>query len=107
VAEMGRDEEEWRRAMEFTPERYLEGGNGEGVDMNGTRGVRMMPFGVGRRICAGLSIAMLHLEYFVANMVKEFEWTEAPGHEGSFEEKREFTTVMKTPLRPLLVPRRF
>jgi cytochrome P450 family 89 subfamily A len=98
VAEMGRDEEEWRRAMEFTPERFL-----EGFDMNGTRGIRMMPFGVGRRICAGFSIAMLHLEYFVANMVKEFKWREAPGQEVSFEEKREFTTVMKTPLRPLLV----
>jgi cytochrome P450 family 89 subfamily A len=105
VAEMGRDEKEWTRAMEFSPERFLEGGDGEGVDMNGTRGIRMMPFGVGRRICAGLSIAMLHLEFFVANMVKEFKWTEAPGHEVRFEEKREFTTVMKTPLRPHLVPR--
>jgi cytochrome P450 family 89 subfamily A len=98
VAEMGRDEE-WKRAMEFTPERFL-----EGVDMNGSKKIRMMPFGVSRRICAGLSIAMLYLEYFVANMVKELEWTQAPGHEVSFEEKREFTTVMK-PLRPRLVAR--
>uniref|UniRef100_A0A0A9BE46 Uncharacterized protein n=1 Tax=Arundo donax TaxID=35708 RepID=A0A0A9BE46_ARUDO len=74
--------------------------------MTGTKGIRMMPFGVGRRICAGLSIAMLHLEYFVANMVREFEWKEAPGYEVSFEEKLEFTTVMKEPLRPRLVPRR-
>ncbi|OEL13903.1 Cytochrome P450 89A2 [Dichanthelium oligosanthes] len=106
VAEMGRDEREWERPMEFAPERFLEGGDGVGVDMTGTKGIRMMPFGVGRRICAGLSIAMLHLEYFVANMVSEFEWQEAPGHEVEFEEKREFTTVMKKPLRPRLVPRR-
>ncbi|KAF8664567.1 hypothetical protein HU200_054749 [Digitaria exilis] len=106
VAEMGRDATEWERPMEFVPERFLEGGDGAGVDMTGTRGIRMMPFGVGRRICAGLSIAMLHLEYFVANMVREFEWKEAPGHEVEFEEKREFTTVMKKPLRPRLVPRR-
>nr|TKW35471.1 hypothetical protein SEVIR_2G374700v2 [Setaria viridis] len=106
VAEMGRDGSEWERPMEFAPERFMEGGDGAGVDMTGTKGIRMMPFGVGRRICAGLSIAMLHLEYFVANMVREFEWKEAPGHEVEFEEKREFTTVMKKPLRPLLVPRR-
>ncbi|XP_062189985.1 cytochrome P450 89A2-like [Phragmites australis] len=106
VAEMGRDEREWEKPMEFSPERFLEGGDGAGVDMTGTKGIRMMPFGVGRRICAGLSIAMLHLEYFVANMVREFEWTEAPGEEVVFEEKREFTTVMKKPLRPRLVPRR-
>jgi cytochrome P450 len=106
VAEMGRDGSEWERPMEFAPERFMEGGDGAGVDMTGTKGIRMMPFGVGRRICAGLSIAMLHLEYFVANMVKEFEWKEAPGHEVEFQEKREFTTIMKKPLRPLLVPRR-
>jgi cytochrome P450 len=105
VAEMGRDEEEWERPMEFVPERFLQGGDGVGVDMTGTKGIRMMPFGVGRRICAGLSIAMLHLEYFVANMVKEFEWKEVPGDEVDFAEKREFTTVMKKPLRPRLVPR--
>jgi cytochrome P450 family 89 subfamily A len=37
--------------------------------------------------------------------VREFEWKEAPGHEVEFDEKREFTTVMKKPLRPRLVPR--
>jgi cytochrome P450 len=66
----------------------------------------MMPFGVGRRICAGLGIAMLHLEYFVANMVREFEWQEVAGEEVDFAEKPEFTVVMKKPLRPRLVPRR-
>jgi hypothetical protein len=47
VAEMGWDEQEWERPMEFTPERFLEDGDSAGVDMTGTRGIRMMPFGVG------------------------------------------------------------
>ncbi|CAN6298804.1 unnamed protein product [Urochloa humidicola] len=106
VAEMGRDEREWKDPMEFSPERFLPGGDGEGVDVTGTKEIRMMPFGVGRRICAGLGIAMLHLEYFVANMVREFEWHEVPGEEVDFAEKNEFTVVMKKPLRPRLVPRR-
>ena len=106
VAEMGRDEGTWKKAMDFVPERFLEDGNKLAkVDMYGTKGIKMMPFGVGRRICAGLSIAMLHLEYFVANMVKEFEWKEVAGKEVDFTEKREFTTVMANPLRPRLVPR--
>ncbi|OEL17381.1 Cytochrome P450 89A2 [Dichanthelium oligosanthes] len=105
VAEMSRDEKEWKNPMEFSPERFLTGGDGEGVDVTGTKGIRMMPFGVGRRICAGLGIAMLHLEYFVANMVREFEWHEVPGDEVDFAEKNEFTVVMKKPLRPRLVPR--
>jgi cytochrome P450 len=41
----------------------------------------MMPFGAGRRICPGLNVATLHLEYFVANMVRAFEWHAADGEE--------------------------
>ncbi|CAM0907264.1 unnamed protein product [Alopecurus aequalis] len=106
VAEMGRDEREWEKPLEFSPERFLPGGAGEGVDVTGNREIKMMPFGVGRRICAGLGVAMLHLEYFVANMVREFEWQEVAGDEVDFAEKPEFTVVMKKPLRPRLVPRR-
>ncbi|KAL6905191.1 hypothetical protein ACP4OV_002792 [Aristida adscensionis] len=106
VAEMGWDEREWERPMEFVPERFLPGGGGEGVDVTGSREIKMMPFGAGRRICAGLGIAMLHLEYFVANLVREFEWQEVAGDEVDFAEKNEFTTVMKKPLRARLVPRR-
>jgi cytochrome P450 len=106
VAEIGRDEREWENPMQFMPERFLDGGHGAGVDMHGTKGIKMMPFGVGRRICAGLNIAMLHLEYFVGSMVMEFEWKEVEGLEVEFAEKREFTTVMAKPLRPRLVPRR-
>ncbi|GJM91217.1 hypothetical protein PR202_ga07573 [Eleusine coracana subsp. coracana] len=106
VAEMGWDAREWDRPMEFVPERFLPGGEGDGVDVTGSREIRMMPFGAGRRICAGLGVAMLHLEYFVANLVREFEWKEVPGHEVDLTETQEFTTVMKKPLRPILVPRR-
>ncbi|XP_062200772.1 cytochrome P450 89A2-like [Phragmites australis] len=105
VAEMGRDEREWERPMEFVPERFLAGGDGDGVDVTGSREIKMMPFGVGRRICAGLGIAILHLEYFVANLVREFEWKVVPGDEVDLAEKREFTTVMKKPLRAQLVRR--
>ncbi|CAL5064895.1 unnamed protein product [Urochloa decumbens] len=105
VAEMSLDEREWENPTEFSPERFLPGGDGEGVDVTGTKEIRMMPFGVGRRICPGLGVAMLHLEYFVANMVRDFEWMEVPGHEVDFTEKNEFTVVMKKPLLPRLVPR--
>ncbi|XP_073353339.1 cytochrome P450 89A2-like [Aegilops tauschii subsp. strangulata] len=104
VAEMGRDEREWEKPMEFIPERFS---GGRGVDVTGgSTGIRMMPFGVGRRICAGLNIAVLHLLYFVANMVREFEWKEAAGHEIDLAEKLEFMVVMKKQLRPRLVPRK-
>jgi cytochrome P450 len=73
VAEISRDEQEWAKPMEFIPKRFLPDGDSEGVDVTGSKGIRMMPFGVKRRICVGLNFAMHHLEYFVANMVREFK----------------------------------
>ncbi|MQM21193.1 hypothetical protein Taro_054226 [Colocasia esculenta] len=66
----------------------------------------MMPFGVGRRICPGLGLAMLHLEYFVANLVRAFQWKAVKGGDVDLTEKFEFTTVMKVPLRARITPRR-
>ncbi|CAH8307412.1 unnamed protein product [Eruca vesicaria subsp. sativa] len=104
VAEIGRDPKVWDEPMEFKPERFM--GEEEPVDITGSRGIKMMPFGAGRRICPGIGLAMLHLEYYVANMVKEFEWKEVEGCEVDLTEKLEFTVVMKHPLKARAVPRR-
>ncbi|KAL1223100.1 Cytochrome P450 89A2 [Cardamine amara subsp. amara] len=104
VAEIGRDQTVWEEPMAFKPERFM--GEEETVDITGSRGIKMMPFGAGRRICPGIGLAMLHLEYYVANMVKEFVWKEVKGHEVDLTEKFEFTVVMKYPLKALAVPRR-
>lgn len=102
VAEIGRDPAVWDEPMEFRPERFM---GGESVDITGSRGIKMMPFGAGRRICPGIGLAMLHLEYYVANIVREFEWKEVEGCEVDLAEKVEFTVVMKHPLKALAVPR--
>ncbi|KAJ0964263.1 hypothetical protein J5N97_029385 [Dioscorea zingiberensis] len=107
IAEIGRDEKVWDKPMEFKPERFMEGGEGEGVDITGSREIKMMPFGAGRRICPGLGLGMLHLEYFVANLVREFEWKAVEGEEVDVDsEKSEFTVVMKNPLRARILARR-
>ncbi|KAK1272664.1 Cytochrome P450 89A2 [Acorus gramineus] len=103
VAEMGRDGKVWEEPMEFKPERFLNGG--DEVDITGGGEIKMMPFGVGRRICPGTGLALLHLEYFVANLVREFEWKAVEGEEIDFSEKSEFTVIMKHPLKAKIVPR--
>ncbi|KAI6694712.1 hypothetical protein NL676_022422 [Syzygium grande] len=65
----------------------------------------MMPFGVGRRICPGYGLAMMHLEYFVANLVWLFQWRSVAGEEVDLSEKQEFTIAMKNPLRAEICPR--
>ncbi|CDY18126.1 BnaA01g23870D [Brassica napus] len=102
VAEIGRDPAVWDEPMAFKPERFM---GEESVDITGSRGIKMMPFGAGRRICPGIGLAMLHLEYYVANMVREFEWKEVKGCEVDLAEKVEFTVVMKHPLKARAVPR--
>ncbi|OVA18405.1 Cytochrome P450 [Macleaya cordata] len=106
VAEIGCDPKLWKDPMEFRPERFLSGeGIGEGFDITGSREIKMMPFGAGRRICPGLGLAMLHLEYFVANLVREFEWTARIGDDVDLSDKQEFTMVMKNPLWAHISPR--
>ncbi|GAB2280406.1 hypothetical protein Dimus_015039 [Dionaea muscipula] len=100
VGEIGLDPEVWEDPMEFRPERFLQGGGegeGEAFDITGTREIKMMPFGVGRRICPGYGLAMLHLEYFLANLVWKSEWKAVD--EVDLAEETQFTVVMKHPLR--------
>ncbi|XP_010672161.2 cytochrome P450 89A9 [Beta vulgaris subsp. vulgaris] len=97
VAEMGWDPLVWENPMEFKPERFLSGD--EEFDMSGSREIKMMPFGAGRRICPAVRMAMLHLEYYVANLVWNFEWGAVDGYEVDLSEKQEFTVVMKHPLQ--------
>nr|GLL20824.1 cytochrome P450 89A2-like [Ipomoea trifida] len=103
VADLGWDPTVWEDPMEFKPERFLSGG--EAFDLSGSREIKMMPFGAGRRICPGLALSLLHLEYFVANLVWLFQWKGVEGDEVDLAEKQVFTTVMKHPLRAHLYPR--
>ncbi|KAA8539851.1 hypothetical protein F0562_026543 [Nyssa sinensis] len=105
VAEMGWDPKVWDDPMEFKPERFFSAGVGEGevFDVTGSREIKMMPFGAGRRICPGFGLALLHLEYFVANLIWYFEWTAVD--DVDLSEKFEFTVVMKNPLRAHISPR--
>ncbi|CAH2051075.1 unnamed protein product [Thlaspi arvense] len=111
VAEMGWDPKVWEEPMEFKPERFLTNttcadqnqSDGEAAsslfDITGSKEIKMMPFGAGRRVCPGAGLALLHLEFFVANLVWYFEWAAVDGDDVDLSEKQEFTVVMKNPLR--------
>ncbi|KAK9144125.1 hypothetical protein Sjap_004028 [Stephania japonica] len=98
IAEMGWDPTVWEDPMEFKPERFLVSEMG-GLDITGTREIKMMPFGAGRRICPGLSFGMQLLEYLVVNLVKDFKWTARMGDDVDLSEKIELTSIMKHPLQ--------
>ncbi|EOA22664.1 hypothetical protein CARUB_v10003366mg [Capsella rubella] len=94
----------WSNPKEFDPDRFISGK--EEADITGNSGVKMIPFGVGRRICPGLTMATVHVQLMLARMVQEFEWSAyPPGSEIDFAGKIEFTVVMKNPLRAMVKPR--
>ncbi|XP_006287416.2 cytochrome P450 77A4 [Capsella rubella] len=88
----------WSKPGKFDPDRFITGG--EDADLTGVAGVKMMPFGIGRRICPGLGMAVVHVELMLARIVQEFEWsTYPPESQVDFTGKLVFAVVMKNPLR--------
>ncbi|XP_058072587.1 cytochrome P450 77A3 [Magnolia sinica] len=94
----------WKDPSEFRPERFLEG-DGVGVDVTGSKGVKMVPFGAGRRICPAMTLGTLHVHLLLARMVQAFRWVPVPGAPPDPTETFAFTVVMKSPLRAVILPR--
>lgn len=63
-----RDPSVYDRPEEFDPERFLRGGSGsDGL-------FQLMPFGAGRRICPGLTLANINMCHILAHLLHCFDW---------------------------------
>ncbi|EYU33905.1 hypothetical protein ABFS82_08G149300 [Erythranthe guttata] len=96
--------EMWENPSEFRPERFLTG-DGVEVDITGMRGVKMLPFGAGRRICPAWSLGTLHVNLMLAKLVQAFKWIPIPGCPPDPAETFAFTVVMKDPLKAVILAR--
>ncbi|KAJ6851752.1 putative cytochrome P450 77A4 [Iris pallida] len=94
----------WSNPTKFDPDRFITGG--ETADITGVTGVRMIPFGAGRRICPGLGMGTTHITLMLARMVQAFEWRLHPSTQLDFRSKLEFTVVMERPLMAMVTPRK-
>lgn len=108
-----RDGSVWRDPNRFMPERFLanskhghgNGGVGNGLERAMERS--FLPFGAGRRVCAGMELAKVHVALTLANLVNRFEWGSAvEGELPDMSEDLTFVLRMKTPLKARIVPRR-
>lgn len=75
---MGKDPNIWESPMDFRPERFLkpviEGDPYEGLlDVRG-QFFQYLPFGTGRRMCAGVNLAMQQLPTVLATLVQCFDF---------------------------------
>ena len=69
---IARDPAEWTDPLEFRPERFLPGGEKAQVDVRGND-FEVIPFGAGRRICAGMSLGLRMVTLLTASLVHAFD----------------------------------
>ncbi|XP_057843323.2 flavonoid 3'-monooxygenase CYP75B137 [Cryptomeria japonica] len=65
-----RDPAVWTRPLEFDPERFV----GSDVDVRGTD-FEVIPFGAGRRICAGMTMGIRMVQLMLATLIHSFDWS--------------------------------
>nr|AYV88854.1 cytochrome P450 oxidase CYP71AS21 [Polygala tenuifolia] len=95
---IGRDPSSWKSADEFIPERFQD----SPIDYKGQY-FQFLPFGSGRRGCAGMYMGVTMVELGLANLLYSFDWTVPNGMEDiDMEEGFGLTAHKKKPL--ILLP---
>ena len=100
VLTIQRDPEIWEDALEFRPERFLSD-DGK-LDYWGNK-FEYLPFGSGRRICAGLPLAEKMIMFMLASFLHYFEWRLPSGTVLEFSGK--FGLVVKKTKPLVLIPK--
>ncbi|KAG6499232.1 hypothetical protein ZIOFF_038989 [Zingiber officinale] len=96
---LGRDEQYWGSDAEsFKPERF-EGGS---VDFKGFN-FEFLPFGVGRRLCPGITFGLSAVEVGLAHLLFHFNWKLPRGMKIEFLDMTEISGVTAPRRSPLLV----
>ncbi|XP_027333259.1 flavonoid 3'-monooxygenase-like [Abrus precatorius] len=70
---ISRDPKEWSDPLNFQPERFLPGGEKANVDVRGNN-FEVIPFGAGRRICAGMNLGIRMVQLLIATLAHAFDW---------------------------------
>ncbi|KAK1414224.1 hypothetical protein QVD17_29966 [Tagetes erecta] len=96
-----RDPKSWDQPEDFCPERFI----GKEVDIKG-HDFRLIPFGAGRRMCPGYSLALKLIEGTLANLLHGFNW-KLPGTMTKDDLNMEETFGLSTPRKvPLVIEAR-
>ncbi|KAI4352734.1 hypothetical protein L6164_006955 [Bauhinia variegata] len=77
----------WKNSEEFRPERFLEEECGTDAVVGGKVDFRFLPFGVGRRSCPGIILALPILGLVIAKLVSDFEMKSPNGTNIDVSEK--------------------
>lgn len=102
---IGRDARYWEDAEEFIPERFIGHGSAAHVSFKGND-FQFLPFGSGRRMCAGVNFGIASVELMLANLVHRFDWELPVGKKrGDIDMSEVFGLVVNRKDKLLLVPK--
>lgn len=73
VWSIGRNPKLWKNPLEFRPERFLKNGEGDSIDVRGQH-FQLLPFGSGRRMCPGVSLAMQEVSALLGAIIQCFDF---------------------------------
>nr|UVC58038.1 CYP706V7 protein [Isodon rubescens] len=105
VWSLQRDPVAWDDPSEFKPERFLEGGGaGNPADFS-SNNFNFIPFGSGRRMCAGLQLAERMMMYILGSLLHSFEWRLRDGDELDMSEELVTALRKRNPLYVVPIPR--
>ncbi|KAG6557332.1 hypothetical protein Mapa_001260 [Marchantia paleacea] len=71
---ISRDPKLWQNPLAFDPDRFM-GKNGP----IGANDFKLLPFGSGRRKCAGVNLGLLMFQRMLVSLLQEFDWSPPPG----------------------------
>ncbi|XP_054792122.1 flavonoid 3',5'-hydroxylase 2-like [Prosopis cineraria] len=101
---IGRDPNVWDKPLEFNPDRFMSGRNAK-IDPRGND-FELIPFGAGRRICAGTRMGIVLVHYILGTLIHSFDWKLPHGlSELNMEESFGLALQKKVPLAALVSPR--
>ena len=102
---IGRNARCWEDAEEFIPERFIGDGGAAHVSFKGSD-FQFLPFGSGRRMCAGVNFGIASVELMLANLVHRFDWEMPEGKKrGDIDMSEVFGLVVNRKHKLLLVPK--
>nr|ABB43030.1 flavonoid 3'5'-hydroxylase [Pericallis cruenta] len=99
---IARQSELWTDPLEFRPGRFLIPGEKPNVEVK-PNDFEIVPFGGGRRICAGMSLGLRMVNLLIATLVQAFDWELANGLEPEKLNMEEVFGISLQRVQPLLV----
>ena len=99
---IARDPKAWDSPLEFRPERFLH----DNIDIKGCD-YRVLPFGAGRRVCAGAQLGINLVASMIGHLLHHFTWALPDGtrpEDLDMMESPGLITFMRTPLQVVATP---